>query len=239
MDFYTNVIQRGNSLLVRGVDKGKRISQKVNYRPTLYGRVPEYTGYKTLDGINVLPKVYDSIKEAKEHLQRSPNQKIVFGNNQYSYCYIGDEYPGDVSWNKDQILIVTIDIEVECENGFPNPKDAVEPILSITMKNHQNKKIYNLHDAQMMKSKLLNVKYVSPNTQYQDEKYLNFQSIPLQPYNSLLHHYQLPWIFDFPIHLKYTQHLVYLRMGKILRSTHIVFFLFFLAFSEIHTFSKS
>ena len=150
MDFYTNVIQRGNSLLVRGVDKGKRISQKVNYRPTLYGRVPEYTGYKTLDGINVLPKVYDSIKEAKEHLQRSPDQEIVFGNNQYSYCYIGDEYPGDVSWNKDQILIVTIDIEVECENGFPNPKDAVEPILSITMKNHQNKKIivWGLHEFQ-------------------------------------------------------------------------------------------
>ena len=53
-------------------------------------------------------------------------------------------------WDKDQILIVTIDIEVECENGFPNPQDAAEPLLSITMKNHQNKKIvvWGLHEFQ-------------------------------------------------------------------------------------------
>jgi len=45
---------------------------------------------------------------------------------------------------------VTIDIEVECENGFPNPKDAAEPMLSITLKNHQNKKIivWGLHEFQ-------------------------------------------------------------------------------------------
>jgi DNA polymerase elongation subunit (family B) len=29
---------------------------------------------------------------------------------------------------------------VQCENGFPNPKDAIEPLLSITVKNHQSKK---------------------------------------------------------------------------------------------------
>jgi DNA polymerase elongation subunit (family B) len=36
---------------------------------------------------------------------------------------------------------VTIDIEVECENGFPKPEDAIEPILAITVKNHQSKRI--------------------------------------------------------------------------------------------------
>ena len=29
---------------------------------------------------------------------------------------------------------------MQCENGFPNPKDAIEPLLSITVKNHQSKK---------------------------------------------------------------------------------------------------
>ena len=51
-----------------------------------------------------------------------------------------EQYPNDVNWDIDQILIVTIDIEVQCENGFPNPKDAIEPLLSITVKNHQSKK---------------------------------------------------------------------------------------------------
>jgi DNA polymerase elongation subunit (family B) len=150
MEFYTNVIQRGNSLLVRGVEDGQRISKRVNYRPTLFNKVHEYTGYKTLDGQDVLPKNFDSIKEAKAWVEQSANQNIVFGNTQYPYCYIGDEYPNDIPWDKDQILIVTIDIEVECENGFPNPQDAAEPLLSITMKNHQNKKIvvWGLHEFQ-------------------------------------------------------------------------------------------
>ena len=37
--------------------------------------------------------------------------------------------------------MITIDIEVQCENGFPDPEKAIEPILSITIKNHQNKRI--------------------------------------------------------------------------------------------------
>ena len=150
MEFYTNVIQRGNSLLVRGVENGQRVSKRVNYQPTLFNKVNEYTGYKTLDGQDVLPKSFHSIKEAKAWTEQRSNQDILFGNTQYPYCYIGDEYPNDVPWDKDQILIVTIDIEVECENGFPNPKDAVEPLLSITMKNHQNKKIivWGLHEFQ-------------------------------------------------------------------------------------------
>ena len=150
MDFYTNVIQRGNSLLVRSFEDGKRVRDRVNYRPTLFNLVPEKTGYKTLDGQNVLPKMFDSIREAKEWVEQRGNQDIVFGNTQYPYCYIADKYPDEVPWDKDQLLIVTIDIEVECENGFPNPKDAAEPMLSITMKNHQNKKIivWGLHEFQ-------------------------------------------------------------------------------------------
>ena len=46
--------------------------------------------------------------------------------------------------------IVTIDIEVECENGFPNADKALEPMLSITIKNHDTGriKVWGLHDYQ-------------------------------------------------------------------------------------------
>ena len=37
--------------------------------------------------------------------------------------------------------MVTIDIEVQCENGFPSVREAEEELLSITIKNHQNKRI--------------------------------------------------------------------------------------------------
>ena len=41
----------------------------------------------------------------------------------------------------DKILILTIDIEVACESGFPDAQKADEPLLSITVKNQSNKAI--------------------------------------------------------------------------------------------------
>ena len=150
MDFYTNVIQWGNQLLVRGVENGQRVNKKVRYSPTLFDLVSQPTGYTTLDGKHVKPNKFDSISEAKDWYNLHKKQGLVFGNTQYNYCWIGDNFRDDVPWDKDQICIVTIDIEVECENGFPNPKDAAEPMLSITLKNHQNKKIivWGLHEFQ-------------------------------------------------------------------------------------------
>ena len=70
MDFYTNIIQRGNALFVRGVDGNQRVTDKVNYCPTLYNLTDKgRTGYKTLDGRDVLPHTFDSIQEAKNHLE--------------------------------------------------------------------------------------------------------------------------------------------------------------------------
>ena len=142
MDFYTNVLQWGNQLLVREIKDGRRINSKVMYAPTLFSPVQKETGYKTLDGSHVLPTQFYNIKSAKEWVESHKSQpELVYGNTQYPYCYIADEYKGMVNWDMDQILIVTIDIEVQCENGFPNVRDAEEEMLSITVKNHQNKKI--------------------------------------------------------------------------------------------------
>ena len=149
MNFYTNVLQRGNDLYVRAVVNGERQNFKVRYRPTLFSPVNQETGYKTLDGIPVLPHQFDTIREAKDWVESYGSQpELVYGNTQYPYNYISDKYKGQVDWDLDKILIVTIDIEVECENGFPAVRKAEEPLLSITVKNHQNKKIvvFGLHD---------------------------------------------------------------------------------------------
>ena len=153
MTFYTNVLQFGNSLLVREVDaNGQRIKKRVQYQPTLFDLVPtrEKTGYVTLDGKQVLPHNFHSIKEAKDWYESRKDQGLVYGNTQYAYTYISDMYPKRVQWDKDKLLIATLDIEVECENGFPSVKEAAESMLSITMKNHQNKKIivWGLHEFQ-------------------------------------------------------------------------------------------
>ena len=153
MNFYTNVLQWGDTLLVREVKNGQRINKRVKYEPTLYDLVKtrEKTGYQTLDGQSVKPHSFNSIREAKDWIENRSNQSdIIFGNTQYPYCYIGDTYKGSMDWDLDQILIVTIDIEVQCENGFPSPELAEEELLSITIKNHQNKQIivWGLHEFQ-------------------------------------------------------------------------------------------
>jgi len=142
MRFYTNITQWGNNLLLREVVNGERINRKVKYSPTLYARVAKETNYKTLDGKYVTPVKHDTIKDAKEWVENYNSQPdAVYGNTLFPYSYIADEYSNNVDWDIDQILIVTIDIEVECENGFPKPEEANDPLLSITLKNHQNKRI--------------------------------------------------------------------------------------------------
>ena len=141
MKFYTNITQWGNQLLLREVVNGERLVRKVKYSPTLYAPVGSPTPYKTLDGKYVTPVTHETIKEAKEWVDNYKNQPdLVYGSTMYPYNYIADEYPNTVEYDVDKILIVTIDIEVQCENGFPNPQAAEEPFLSITLKNHQSKK---------------------------------------------------------------------------------------------------
>ena len=140
MNFYTNISQWGNFLLLREIVNGERINRRVKYSPTLYSPVQKPTEWKTLDGQFVTPIKHQTIKEAKEWIDFYKEQPhMVYGNSMFQYNYLSEQYPSD-DWDIDDILIVTIDIEVACENGFPNPEQAIEPLLSITVKNHQSKK---------------------------------------------------------------------------------------------------
>jgi DNA polymerase elongation subunit (family B) len=140
--FYTNVYQWGDSLLVRAIENNKRIAKRVRYEPTLFVPVQKQTSFTTLDGKFLTPMKFTSMKEAKEFVEQYKDQPhLVFGHTQYAYTYIADKYPEDIKWDYNKLLLITIDIEVECENGFPNPRQSIEPLLSITVKNHQTQAI--------------------------------------------------------------------------------------------------
>jgi len=149
MRFYTHVAQWGNQLLVRAVENGVRSNFKVKYEPTLFVPVQKETGWTTLDGKNVNPMKFLTIKEAKEFVERYESQPhLVYGLTNFPYTYIADKYPKQIEFDSSQLRIVTIDIEVECENGFPHAQQALEPMLSITIKNHDTGriKVWGLHD---------------------------------------------------------------------------------------------
>ena len=142
MDFYTSVINFGDNILVRGVKNGERVSTRHKFQPTLYVPVQKKTPYKSLDGKYLTPVKQQTIKQARAFVQQYENQPgLVYGMTRYHFQYISDTWRNEIKWNMDNILVVTIDIEVACDNGFPSVAEAPEEMLSITIKNHQSKQI--------------------------------------------------------------------------------------------------
>ena len=144
MKFYTSVLPYKGRLLVRGVNHdGSHKKFKVNYKPSLFVPAQKDTGYKTLDGRDVGKMTFESMYEAKQWIDeyKDVSNFEYFGNTRFQYPYIADEFPGKVDWDIKQIRLITIDIECESENGFPDVDRAEEPIICITVKDHARKSI--------------------------------------------------------------------------------------------------
>jgi len=133
--FYTNVMIRGNDILYRGMENGRRVKRKIPYQPTLFVPTNKNTEWKTLDGRAVEEFKVGSILETntfmKEH--RNVSGLEIHGNLNYVYSYIADEFPGDVNYDFNDLVIAYIDIETECEKGFPDYKSPNERVIAITI----------------------------------------------------------------------------------------------------------
>ena len=134
--FYTNVFQYGNKIFLRGYDKGIRIKQEIKYKPYMFF-IKKEGEFKTLDGQNVAKKQFETIKDAKEFIEKFKEVKSfdVYGLNQFAYLYIFDNYKGDIDYDPKLVNVVTLDIECGGEDviGFPNIEEADQPITAITM----------------------------------------------------------------------------------------------------------
>ena len=144
MKFYTSVLPYRGRLLVRGVDKdGSQKKYRINYKPSLFIPTAKESEYKTLDGRNVAKIKFNSIPETTKWINEYKDVANFeyFGNTRHQYPFIADEFPGKIDWDLKQVKLLSIDIECESENGFPNPDDAAEPLICITVKDHTSKKI--------------------------------------------------------------------------------------------------
>ena len=135
--FYTNVQALGGKILYRGVKDGKRIKLKIDYEPQLY--LPARNGkgtHKSLDGLDLVPKRFDGIREAREYVKQFdglPGVPRIYGNTGYQYAFIAEQHSEMVDWEQDKVSVAIIDIEVGSENGFPDPYLANEPITAIAL----------------------------------------------------------------------------------------------------------
>lgn len=138
MDFYTSVNRYGNDILLRGFKQGKRIAQKIRFMPTLYTPTDKDTGWKTLTGQNVMPRGFDTMRDAADFMKQydGVDNVTVFGTTNYITQFITENWPKEIKFERDKINVTTLDIEVASDQGFPGPDEAAHTVISIASKNN-------------------------------------------------------------------------------------------------------
>ena len=137
--FYTSVDGIGNDILFCGYKNGKRIREKIPYKPTMYVHSNQKTNFKTLDGKYVESVNPGSIRETRDFMREYgevENFKI-YGNNNFVHQFISDAFlKRGVEWDRDLVNVTTLDIEVQSDEGFPHAEQANYPVTAITVKNN-------------------------------------------------------------------------------------------------------
>jgi len=160
--FYTNVLQYGNKILVREVKNGKKDAHKNDFHPTMFIKAKGESKYKSLFGDALEPIQFGDINDAKEFMDKYKGVENfpIYGNESYAYQYITENYPTEVDYDISQLTILTIDIETSSENGFPSVDNAIEEVLLITLQDNITKKIttfgakkFDVHDIKHISSK--------------------------------------------------------------------------------------
>ena len=144
MLFYTDVYKRGNFIYFRGYKDGKRVSDKIPFQPTFYVRTGNKDSpYKSLLGEPLEKKVFGSINESKIFLDRykEVSNFPIYGNINLAYQFITKVFPDTIQFDMSLMTILTIDIETSTEYGFPDPRQAQEDVLLITIQNYNTKEI--------------------------------------------------------------------------------------------------
>ena len=162
MRFYTNVQMVGDKFLVRGYEDGESFMIKDEFTPTLFVKSNRETEHKTLTGESVEPIKPGTVRDCREFYKKYEGVDgfKIYGNDRYVSQYISEKYPEDeIKFDISKIKLVTIDIEVSAEEGFPDPESCSEEILTISIQNYNTKNIITW-GRYPFEVKQKNVKYI-------------------------------------------------------------------------------
>ena len=141
MSFYTCVNRYGNNMLYRGYDdQGKAVKARLPFEPTMYLVSQKATGeWKTLHGQPVDPIKLDSMSEANDFIKKYKDidNFQVHGNSNFTAQFLNSKHPGKIDYDSKLINVGNIDIEVQSDDGFPEPDQAKYPVTAICYKSSQ------------------------------------------------------------------------------------------------------
>lgn len=133
MHFYTNYSLDGNKVLFRGYADGNRVQQPIRYRPSLFIPTNGSTKYRTMNGVKVERKQFNTISDARAFYNqyKDVDSYKIYGSRRFENACIADLFP-TIEYDFNAIKILYFDIETTCEEGFPNEENPVEEINVIT-----------------------------------------------------------------------------------------------------------
>ena len=145
-EFYTSVNRHRNLIRYRGyTGEGKRIQSYHDFKPTFFLPVKELTATKTLKGENLKKYNPGTMRECDQFVRKYKDfsNAMIYGNERYENQFISDYFPNaNQVWQRDLINVTTIDIEVQSDHGFPDPKFASYPVTAITIKSNKDEAYY-------------------------------------------------------------------------------------------------
>jgi len=143
--FYTNIFSRGDKVYVRGYRGQDRFSETVNYKPYLFlpSKIDSRTEFHTLDGQPVDKMNFDSISDAREFVKTYSDVSNfeIYGLTDFKYLFIYDNYPGEIKYDVSLLNIIGIDIETQCDDGFPDIVTANKEVTAITLSRKNGEKV--------------------------------------------------------------------------------------------------
>ena len=108
------------------------------FAPSLFtpSNKPSHGEWRTLDGRNLTEIKPGEINDCREFIENHNGVDgfELYGNTQWEYQFIANEYPGEIHANHGMVRVCVIDIEVACDAGFSTVKDASEQVLVISCK---------------------------------------------------------------------------------------------------------
>ena len=145
-EFYTSVCRHRNLIRYRGyTGEGKRIQSYHDFKPTFFLPVKELTSTKTLKGEDLKKYNPGTMRDSDQFIRKYKDfsNSMIYGNERYENQFISDYFPNaNKVWQRDLINVTTIDIEVQSDHGFPDPKFASYPVTAITIKSNKDDAYY-------------------------------------------------------------------------------------------------
>ena len=140
-NFYTHVSVLGDNILYRGVENGKRVKYKVDYKPTLYVNSNKPSHLQSLYGKSVAPINPGTINDCRNFYKQYEDVENfdIYGMDNYILQYISDNFRDEIIHDFDKLKLYSIDIETTVEHGGVDVKNTPEEIILITIGNRQTK----------------------------------------------------------------------------------------------------